>query len=328
MTYTLYLHRFPNGKVYIGCTSQSLSTRFGRNGEGYKAATRVWDAIVEFGWENITHEVLRTVKSRFEASRLEKQYIEEYHAIDPDFGYNTKPGGLGKPLPPVKPDVSKRISEMKTGCIGIRKDGLNFFCKPDNVSDMLANGYELGWYSPEPEVGKKISEGKTGSVGIHRQGKNKYVRPEEVQSYLNLGWELGGEPQTESAKQHLREVNLGKKYSNETREKLSKIRKGTVLIHQHSVNKRVRPEQVNEYLNSGWELGASDDWKETNRKAMTGQIQSEETKKKRANSLIGKNVGRKHIHKGDAHKMVFVSEIDKYLSQGWILGRPKAGGKT
>lgn len=274
--YTIYIHRFPNNKVYVGCTTQRLEWRFGRNGEGYKDATKIWAAIQEFGWDNIQHEVLATTPSRFEASKLEQYYISQYNSADDEFGYNTRKGGMGKPMP--------KLSE---------------------------------------EACLKIKQGKKGAIGIHKDGTNRYIKPEELDYYLSKGWERGGEPLPEAMKKHLSEINTGKKYSDETKKKLSEMRTGLKTVHKGDVNKKIKACEVEQYLQAGWELGVSDKWRETNSKAQMGYKQSEATRKKHSQAVLGKNVGKKHIHLGANHKMVKPEELDAYLTQGWELGLPK-----
>ena len=46
--YKLYIHKFPNGKVYVGITSQDVGERW-RHGEGYKDQL-VYRAILKYGW--------------------------------------------------------------------------------------------------------------------------------------------------------------------------------------------------------------------------------------------------------------------------------------
>lgn len=321
--YTIYIHRFPNGRVYVGCTTQPLASRFGRNGEGYKGSTRIWNAIQEFGWDNIQHDVLATTHSRLEASAMEQYYICQYKSDEDAYGYNTKPGGLGRPLPPVKQISKEKISRANSDRVGMHKDGLNYRIKNSDVAEKQSEGYELGWYSPKPEQGKKISEGKKGSVGVHKDGVNRYVRPEMLQQLLEQGWELGGEPLSDSMKQHLHNINLGKKATEETKQKLSTIRKGTVLVHKGEINRRIKPELLQDYLDNDWELGATDAWRESNRKAGLGHLHTEATKQKMSERQKGRNLGRKHIHKGLEHKMVFSQELADYLEQGWELGRPR-----
>ena len=321
--YTIYIHRFPNNKVYVGCTAQRLDWRFGRNGEGYKDAAKIWAAIQQFGWENIQHEVLATTESRFEASKLEQYHIDYYQSANDDCGYNTRKGGLGKPLPPMRQESKDKIAKDHRGRIGIHKNGLNYTCRPELLPSMLSKGYELGWYSPPEEQCRKIAEGKRGAVGIPKNGRNRYVKEEELPELLAQGWELGGEPLPETMKQHLSEINKGRTCSDETKRRLSETRRGTILVHKGETNRRVRPAELDSYLSAGWEKGASSGWVENNRKAQSGRTQSTETRQKRANALLGKNVGRKHIHRNDEHKMIRADEVDSYLAQGWQLGKPK-----
>ena len=49
--YTVYMHVFPNGKKYVGITSQDVSRRW-RDGEGYEGQV-VYGAILKYGWNNV-----------------------------------------------------------------------------------------------------------------------------------------------------------------------------------------------------------------------------------------------------------------------------------
>lgn len=93
--YTIYIHKFPDGKVYIGCTSLEPKIRFGRNGTGYRTQERMWTAIQQYGWDNIEHLILDQTTDRDCASDLEQRYIAEYDSKNPNKGYNTCCGGLG-----------------------------------------------------------------------------------------------------------------------------------------------------------------------------------------------------------------------------------------
>ena len=53
---TLYKLTFPNGMVYIG-VSQNVTSRWFGDGSHYKGQ-KVWEAIQEFGWDNIEKELL------------------------------------------------------------------------------------------------------------------------------------------------------------------------------------------------------------------------------------------------------------------------------
>lgn len=90
--YTVYIHTTPEGKAYVGRTSQQPERRF-QNGIGYKTQKRFWAAISYFGWENIKHEIVKTNLTREEANSLEQSLIEKLKANDPEYGYNVQIGG-------------------------------------------------------------------------------------------------------------------------------------------------------------------------------------------------------------------------------------------
>lgn len=92
--YTVYMHTCPNGKRYIGLTSkENLQDRF-HSGHGYKNNTDFNNAIIEFGWRNISHEVLASGLTSDEAEKIERDMIAFYKSNDPEYGYNSYNGGL------------------------------------------------------------------------------------------------------------------------------------------------------------------------------------------------------------------------------------------
>ena len=92
-SYTVYKHTFPNGKVYIGMTSQKdLNRRWG-NGSGYKTQRRMARAINKYGWENVKHEIISCGLCKNDAEKLEIAKIKEYNSTDIRHGYNTDNGG-------------------------------------------------------------------------------------------------------------------------------------------------------------------------------------------------------------------------------------------
>lgn len=88
--YKVYKHTFPNGKVYIGITCQTLDKRF-LNGNGYKACPKMNAAILKYGWNNVEHEMLFDNLSKDEAEQKEIELIAFYNSIDN--GYNIQHGG-------------------------------------------------------------------------------------------------------------------------------------------------------------------------------------------------------------------------------------------
>lgn len=88
--YRIYKYTSPDGKVYIGCTTQSIKARAGIAGYGYAQCTRFWEAIKQFGWENFTCEVLEEVEDAELAAMLEVEYTLRYDSVNPEKGYNSR----------------------------------------------------------------------------------------------------------------------------------------------------------------------------------------------------------------------------------------------
>lgn len=93
--YSVYMHEFPNGKVYVGMTSRKPYERWS-GGHGYKGQPQLWKAIVEYGWKNIRHRVIESGLAKHEAEELERVLIKIHRANDPEYGYNIENGGLSE----------------------------------------------------------------------------------------------------------------------------------------------------------------------------------------------------------------------------------------
>lgn len=87
--YKVYVHVFPDGKRYVGCTSIDLRSRWD-TGMGYASQPKVFDAIVKFGWDNIRHYMLHDNLTKKEAELLEAAYINKWKTYTPCGGYNKR----------------------------------------------------------------------------------------------------------------------------------------------------------------------------------------------------------------------------------------------
>lgn len=110
--YTVYKHTSPSGKVYIGITRRKPEYRWW-NGNGYRNHKHFFNAILKYGWENITHEILLTGLTKEQAEAEEKRLISEYNATDPQYGYNKTYGGETgvKHTSETKEKISKKLAE-------------------------------------------------------------------------------------------------------------------------------------------------------------------------------------------------------------------------
>lgn len=91
-TWTVYKHTTPSNKVYIGITHMKPEYRW-NHGRGYKTNHHFYKAILKYGWENITREILATGLTQDQAETLEREYIFQYRSYDKRFGYNKALGG-------------------------------------------------------------------------------------------------------------------------------------------------------------------------------------------------------------------------------------------
>ena len=111
-SYNVYMHVFPNGKVYIGITSLEAHRRWGR-GLGYKTQPLMWNAIEKYGWDNVIHTVIKCGLTKAEADAMERDLIKRYRSNDRKYGYNIENGGnaIGK----VSDTTKRKQSKSKTG---------------------------------------------------------------------------------------------------------------------------------------------------------------------------------------------------------------------
>lgn len=97
----VYKHLLPDGRYYIGLTS-NLSSRWEHKGLHYKNTKLFYPCIKEYGWDNIEHIVLHSNLTLTEAQELERKYIKE--AKDAGVSLNLNNGGT--------PGSRKRTSKV------------------------------------------------------------------------------------------------------------------------------------------------------------------------------------------------------------------------
>ena len=71
----VYIHKFPNGKKYVG-VCQCCEDRWA-NGNGYAYNTKMYSDIQKYGWENIEHKILLETSNSEIAYTIEKILIDE-----------------------------------------------------------------------------------------------------------------------------------------------------------------------------------------------------------------------------------------------------------
>ncbi len=156
--YIVYIHTFPNGKKYVGITSQEINCRW-RNGKGYEGQP-VYSAIIKYGWDNIKHEILFTNLSKEEAETKEIELIKTLKTNSHKNGYNVENGGnsIGK----LNDETKKKISNAKIGKYAGDKHWNYGNHWDEDTKQKISNSHK----------GKKISEETKKKLSIRFSGEN------------------------------------------------------------------------------------------------------------------------------------------------------------
>lgn len=206
-TGSLYKITFPNGKFYIGITSQSVKDRFSAHrraalsGFGVNA---IHHAIRKYGPETAAVETLASGVPWSQLLKLEQSAIEQYGSRAPS-GYNETAGGEGRLGVPLSPEHKEKMSW--TG----RKHS------PDSIKRMRLA--QLGRERTEeervnraeamrrPEVRAKLAAAAAGLVQSDETIEKRAAKNR-------------GQKRTAETRELMRNSQLGKKATEETRAKI------------------------------------------------------------------------------------------------------------
>lgn len=265
--YLVYKHVFPNGKIYIGITSQTNPwVRWGKNGCGYRNHYPIWYAIQKYGWENIQHEILVENLSENEAKQKEIELIAKFDSTNHKYGYNVSPGGDS-----VSELTKIKLSKLRTGHV---------------TSEETRR--KIGEANSKALKGRKVSDAMREKNRLAHLGKKH--SPMSEQGRLNIGNAKRGTKHTEETKKKMSEAQKGKIISEEQRRKASLRMMGTHLsvetrqklsesLRQSGRERAVkRLNTMREKYPNGWVQTDS-----SNRKrsvALKGRLKSEDTKQK------------------------------------------------
>lgn len=218
--YRVYIHIFPNNKVYVGITCQKVERRW-RSGTGYMSKNQKGEytqpliarAILKYGWDNICHKILYENLSKKEAESKEKELIAIYRSDEKNFGYNIQHGGnVGR-----HSDESKRkISESHKG------KQLSTDTKK-KLSEMR-KGENCYWY------GKHRSEDTKIKIGDSNRGKKHSEETKIKISKAHKGISF-----SDDRKKKIGDAQKGKKLTEKTKRNISESRKIPVLCIETNI---------------------------------------------------------------------------------------------
>ena len=196
-SYTVYIHTSPSGKKYVGITSRDVAKRWGRYGTGYRACTYFWRAIVKYGWDNITHQVLFTGLTETDAKQREKELILAYKTKDPAFGYNMTNGGDGS----CGYHHSEETRAQIGAAVSVAQIGRTYSEETKQKISAALTGRP--GHSPTVESRAKISAAKMG---------NKHCLGRQVSEASRAAISAGhkGKKHSEETKQKMRASHLGR----------------------------------------------------------------------------------------------------------------------
>ena len=152
--YCVYIHQNQvNGKVYVGMTSDTNNRWCGKK----KYTTQTFGkAIEKYGWNCFTHTIIADGLTEEQASIMERDLIERYDSMNPEYGYNQNSGG--KKGWKISNASRKKLIESH----------IEFYKNPQNrkaQSDRIARFYE-----EHPELRKPVNQYEKDGTFIREFG--------------------------------------------------------------------------------------------------------------------------------------------------------------
>ena len=204
-TACVYVHVFPNGKMYFGVTSQKPKERWGSDGRGYKYQSLMWKAIQKYGWNNIRHIILFDKLSFSDALNEEQRLIQKYGTNEPEFGYNNTLGGEGvlgykyteEQLVNHRYWLGRHHSEETKRKLSEQRKGRKM------SFDQIQKLSESKRGKPSPLRGRTLSAEHKQKISDSLKGSKNHCKPHTLETRISIS-----------------EASKGRTVSQETREKL------------------------------------------------------------------------------------------------------------
>lgn len=144
-----------NNKIYIGKTFQDINTRF-RQHYFVNESTLIHKAMVKYGIDNFSLDILYSSIDEEEINEKEIFYIEYYNARDKNIGYNICKGGEGTK----GRIVSKEFKNYMSNIMGDKVQNLN-------TGEVYKNMYEA-----ERQINGRVTAGLNSAIRSKRRYKN------------------------------------------------------------------------------------------------------------------------------------------------------------
>lgn len=223
-------------------------------------------------------------------------------------------------------------------------NSFHFIYKTEN----LINGkFYIGVHSTNDQNDRYLGSGLRLNKALKKYGRNNFKRTileffntreealkreKEIVTFefckddSNYNVDLGGRSHKktfvtpEEIKNKISKTLKGKKLRRDVVEKVRLNTLGRRGINNGEINKRIKIENLPEYLNNGWVLGTlykmSDELRAKISKSNNGVKRSQEFKE----NLSKQNRNNIHINNGLNNKMIKPEKLDEYISNGWVFG--------
>lgn len=233
----VYIHTNQiNNKKYIGMT-YDVKSRFGKNGSGYLNKTKEGKynqpafayAIIKYGWENFSHDIIEDKLTKEEADILEKQLIDQYNTRNPENGYNIKEGGSNGHLSEETKNKLREIMSEK-----YKGENNPFYGKThtketkekmSKIQKENAKNRDISG-SNNPMYGRVLSEEERYARGNSNRGKHlseltkNKISKSNKEYYKTHNHHSLGTNKTDEQKEHIRQKMLGREMNEEWRAKI------------------------------------------------------------------------------------------------------------
>lgn len=286
-----------NGKKYIGSHKRSQDPNDPDDSWYLGSGALLWKAIHKYGKENFSRRILMECYSQKDLEEKETQVLMITDAANSKFYYNIMPsffGGTSKGEN--SPMYGKHHSEETKEKIGTRsgatRTGLPLSdSHKSNISKSLSKDSNR----------ERQSKLMKGTIAINNGEIEKRIRPEDLESYISEGWIQG---RLSIVIEKIAESNRGwsRPHTPEKEAALKASVEGTIAVSKDSITKRIKPEELDNYLSQGWTRGMSDEFRERRSSSVKGKI---------------------HIYLGEEQKFLTPEEAESYLSKGWQRGFPE-----
>ena len=212
-----------NGNFYYGVHSTNNLD------DGYMGSGAIIKSIIKkYGVEFLQKDIIKFFDSSEAMYAYEKMVVTNEMIQNPKC-YNLTEGGIGYDINHFVPEyVKRKISSSIKGKPSmnknkkfINKDTVNKLVYESEIEQYLSNGWKLGVYYSEESRKKLATNGFKGKKFTEEQRK-KLSAAKKGKPANNKGI-----PLTEAQKQHLREINTGKKHTEATKQKIRNIHLGS-----------------------------------------------------------------------------------------------------